>query len=429
MNRIILFGTFTMLSTDKKTKFITQVIKQIIKSKHHQIHIIDTTATSSIADYPSSTKLTTEKASMWLNGYCQFTISHSISSLISFLYFCLKNLPTIVESIGVEITTLGKTPKNIINSFIGLFKLYHHYSSSQIFQQCNHVLIFGAYMPSVRIFRALALQHKLKIHHMEFSMLPGFITIDSNGLNSESWIVRQNSTFNRLPVSTKHRHQAKKYIQSVKTKSFNMKPQNQELPLSVQTSKPKIFVAGMEIIGGGISPRITRSSKNMSPVYKDNIDLLKQIYKITKGQVEIIYTPHPNMLHYPTFNHLEKEQADIYANTLIGYDAISLINQANIVITIGSSVGYLALIHRKPCILVGRGGLYGKKCCYEVAKKSDLKSQIFKALHHGQTKKQRSYFINYVARELNYNTYSLPQMPFKKYTTKTSINLANKLLM
>lgn len=414
---LLVFGTFTMREDDKKTVFYRKLIEHTVKKNFKRINVVDITSVAKKSDFPKSKQLFFRKGSFWMKDFLNWPKTFNFLHVVNFLSFLFRNFIGVMEALVLELKALGYKPGRIIAFSLGLYLMYVNLVKTEIIDEKTVVLFFGAYMPSVRLCRLMALEKDARIVHMEYDMLPGFLVADHQGLNADSWPVRNLSKFNKLEINGTDKTMARKYLRKATKGQLNMKTQKKDLPKGVVSDKPIILVAGMEIVGGGIVPRFAKSSHCLSPTYENNVSLLKVVVDLYQKEAQIIYTTHPLLSSYPTFETLEKNRIDKRATFIGGYDAISLINVADVVVTIGSSVGHLALINNKPCVLAGKNVLYGKNCCYEAINEIDLKIAINKALKKGLTAKQKKNFVEYVAREIKHNTYHLDNFFRERYTS------------
>ena len=72
-------------------------------------------------------------------------------------------------------------------------------------------------------------------------------------------------------------------------------------------------------------------------------------------------------------------------------------------ISVASKVEYITLLHKKPLIKLGFITLYKKGCCYEIKDRSQIESQLKKAIEQGMTVEQNRIFESHIAQLLSYH--------------------------
>jgi hypothetical protein len=233
---------------------------------------------------------------------------------------------------------------------------------------------------------------------MEYGMLPGHVICDKNGLNGESWVVRD-PEYNYLNISEADRKCAQEYVNDVAMHRRANKVYDHEANTLIK-SRFSVLVAGIELFGSGVKPNGTDTSQALSPVYRDNIELLEDVCRVVGHDVQVVYKGHPNMKAFESFDRLRYPKVVFAGDEEIH----QLIKKVDVVVSI-SSVAQLSLIVGKPVVLVGKNPMWGKGCTIEVASREQLSHAIKCALSSGFTAQHQNAFIDYVARELKYVMY------------------------
>ena len=167
----------------------------------------------------------------------------------------------------------------------------------------------------------------------------------------------------------------------------------------IDKSKKTVFFAGMDDYGMGINSKSIYWKKNVMSVFSSTDEAAIFIAEICKkNNWNFVFKPHPNST--------SKCNIDKIYNSIIrvNYTKIDeLIQIADVVISVASKVEYITLLHKKPLIKLGFITLYKKGCCYEIKDRSQIESQLKKAIEQGMTVEQNRIFESHIAQLLSYH--------------------------
>ena len=93
---------------------------------------------------------------------------------------------------------------------------------------------------------------------------------------------------------------------------------------------------------------------------------------------------------------------------VINFDDLEIhdvIDMADVTVTILSQTSYVALIRKKPVVMLGYNQIRGKGCVYEAYEKNNIEKEIEMAILNGLSRKQEQYFYKHVAQLLKYYLY------------------------
>jgi hypothetical protein len=242
--------------------------------------------------------------------------------------------------------------------------------------------------------------------YAEFGPLPGTIIFDRGGQMAESEIATRSEEFLRTPVTDAELDAAAKFIARVRAEQRTRKPQ--PAPGAVREAlrargmgegTPVIFYAGQYDCRTGMRPRMLPNAKLHSPWFKSTLDSIEYLSALAKKNGWIVlFKPHP----LAAISQTQLAQLPA-ADRLVCVPHASIfecMDVAKVVTTIVSQVSYMALIHRKPCVMLGRNQISGKGCAYEPDSKEAIEESFRTALSHGQTASQESAFCRHVAQLL-----------------------------
>ena len=87
-------------------------------------------------------------------------------------------------------------------------------------------------------------------------------------------------------------------------------------------------------------------------------------------------------------------------------DINDVIDFSDVTITILSSTAYVALIRKKPVVMLGYNQLRRKDCTYEAFTKDNIDFAISSAINEGFSQKQQDAFTKHIAQLLKYYLYA-----------------------
>ncbi len=263
------------------------------------------------------------------------------------------------------------------------------------------ILLFGSNHPAQRLIKAYCEERGVKLVMVEHGSLTGTIHFSPESVTHGLYPMRFPRRFRSSRISEQDYLLAKRFLDEVAKGEVDQKPQSVDQPLlqRLRANRGKIvFLPGLGNVGGGLYPRLSSVSKQVSPIFRTNWHLLETVLKVSKRHGwTVVYKPHPN--------EVGGEGKISRDETLVMSEECSipeLVKACDCIVCLGTKVSQTALAMGKPVVLVGSYSLLGMGCCYDVREKGDLECQMKKALEIGFTDRQRKVYIEYVAREFKY---------------------------
>ena len=233
--------------------------------------------------------------------------------------------------------------------------------------------------------------------------LPGTIIFEQGGQMAESWVSTESEGFRALPITDYDRIRAGEYLEFARSTFADRKPQTREFSIEgkVQerrkTDSALLFYAGQNDYRTGMLPPDLPKAKLHSPYYDSTIDALNEIERYADEQgYGVLFKPHPNVLS------IDSEFETSTIELVHGANIFECILHTDVTVTVLSSASYLALIHNRPVVLLGRSPLNDKGCAYEVPSRDRLGETLDNAIQKGLTEAQRDHWITHVAQLLRY---------------------------
>jgi hypothetical protein len=328
---------------------------------------------------------------------------------------CFFQMGDVKANIGTTIFTYLRYPLILVHAWneIRIFpkQWYSTLRGAPAFQlwtkkviQSNRIrlaVFWGNWQPAHRLVARMLSQNGVPVRYMEYSMLPGYLCWEKRGLNVDSASQTGYRSFCKAANGTEVLMAHEWIDQTRKYRPSNKKQISTRLPQAWVEGKHRLLVAGVHSVAIRLHPRETRYSRRMVPGFSSNRDFLECILKAVDGtEVMVAYKPHPDTNSDPEFSRIENL---VHPNLFLipgEQDIYELLNQCDLVATLGSGVSHLALIHDRPCILAGRNPLWGTGCCYDVDSKRALKHAWSLALNQGLTEHQKARFVEFVVEEI-----------------------------
>ena len=269
------------------------------------------------------------------------------------------------------------------------------------------VVLWNEFYTFHLIFRGICLERKIPLKYMEFGCVPGTICIEEHGQQGESLVTQKYRKFNKKVINGNDLKLAEKVIEYLFYTGLNRNKQpdilikNKRL-LNYKEGQKNIVYMGQNDYEAGICPYTKEAKRNHSTIFKNTIEALEKLSLICiKNSWNLIFKPHPTM---EALNHKEYENVKSIS-VVSNVDINSVIDFADVVVTIFSQAAYISLFRNTPVVLMGYMQLKGKKSTYEVYKEQNIEKTIQKAVQDGYTNVQKKYFVEHIGRILKYYLY------------------------
>lgn len=261
------------------------------------------------------------------------------------------------------------------------------------------ITLWNSFYPFHAIIRVISEEEKIPLRYMEFGNIPGTIIVEELGQMGESIPARYPEKFLEIPVSDAEYRRAQKHIKDLRISGLNRNIQRNgsglaEIMERLKTNRPVIFYAGQNDFASGLQPYTDNSRKYHSPIFKSSDETAVFLAGLCeKNDWNLIYKPHPMMLlctdrYKLPENVIYIEEGDINA----------IIDLSDVIVTILSSMSYVALIREKSVVMLGYTHLKGQGCTYEAFAKDEVKAQIREAIQAGRRTKMYEEFLGHVVR-------------------------------
>ena len=235
----------------------------------------------------------------------------------------------------------------------------------------------------------------------EYGVLPGMIVFDRDGQMAESWVAVESERFRELPVEPARLELVDQYLEMVRVqkRTRRRQPCNDEVLQLIREKRGKakavMFFAGEYAYRSGMLPSGFPRARLHSPHFESTAAALSRVAELaSKNDWHIIFKPHPLATDSAAAPEAPNEHVSVIRDANV-FDCILL---SDVTITVLSQVSYLALLQKRPVVLLGRSTLSGKGCAYELESRDDLEGVIKAALRDGFTNGQSQAFRQHAAR-------------------------------
>lgn len=262
----------------------------------------------------------------------------------------------------------------------------------------EQVYIWNAFAPLHKVFTKVCEEKGTEVIYVENGVLPGTLAFDKNGQMGESVPAVCCKKFCQIPVGLEERRHAKEVLNFLKGSGLNRYRQKEDAGF-IQSVKDKLLLGRPVILfaGGldhmsGLVPHNKKAEKYHSPIFGTSEEAACYLKELSqKNGWNLIYKAHPWL---PSL--MESDEGGFVC--LNKGNINDLIDLSDVVVTIVSQVSYLALIRKKPVVMLGYIQLRQQGCTYEAFKKEIVEDILAKAIQDGFRKEMEEAFLTHVAR-------------------------------
>lgn len=263
----------------------------------------------------------------------------------------------------------------------------------------KEVILWNAFYAFHFIVRKICEEKDIPVKYMEFGNIPGMIQVETQGQMGESIPARFPEKILNIDISEAEYREAEKLIEQLyqNRTNRNKQPKNQLIDIikrQLMNDKPLILYMGQNDNAAGLQPYTENSRKYHSPIFASSDEAAVYLAEICrKNGWNYIYKPHPMMMQ-----NFQKESMPDNVIVVDEVDINDLIDLSDVVVTILSTVSYIALIRQKPVLMLGYTQLKEKGCTYESFVLEKIESELKRALSQGLSDKMKVRFVEHVAQ-------------------------------
>lgn len=263
----------------------------------------------------------------------------------------------------------------------------------------KEIILWNAFYAFHFLIRKVCKEENVPVRYMEFGHIPGTIMVEDVGQMGESWPARKPKEFMQIQIDTGDYERTVRRLEALKKSGLNrnLQPHNnmlEEVIGKLKKDSPVVFYAGQNDFASGMQPYTENSRKFHSPIFKTSDEGALYLAELCgrKGW-NIIYKPHPMMRDHSRHRFLPP-------NVIVVNDVNinELIDISDVVVTILSTVSYIALIRDKPVVMMGYTQLKEKGCTYEAFAEKAVEGEIESALCMGYTEEKKRNFIYHIVQ-------------------------------
>lgn len=298
-------------------------------------------------------------------------------------------------------------PRRSFEECYGAIYLYRQYIVHELEQfKPDLVVLWHQYNAYHYVIADWCREKNVPVMFGENGVLPGSWCFEFQGQMGESWIAHNPEAFKALSIDKVDRKLAVVYLKHAVEHQLNRKGKGmtlEEAGLEERlTSDPrrKIVYAGINDYKTGLQPfSRLRTLKHTGDFFSTEAGLEALLTMARKNDWHILYKAHPSIKH-------DSAGLDAYSDCLTvvdkRVDLIDLLKAADALATIVSQSAYMALIHDKPAVLMGRMQLSGSGLVEEAHYKSKLEHALKTALADTCSQDRQTMLRDHVARLIKY---------------------------
>jgi hypothetical protein len=252
--------------------------------------------------------------------------------------------------------------------------------------QPDAVILWNQFTGHHQLLFELMKRRNITAIYAEYGLMPETIIFDVEGqLGGSPFSKIGNYKASPPKSSLLHKDKLQSILDDLRDKKKTRKNQNITYSIKDNIEKAKangkkiIFYAGQNDYNSGLFPKDSEHMLVNSPLGLDTIDGFDYLVDLAKkNNWFIIFKPHPLLEKNKTSIRIESQFFKIVHDANI----FECINESDITVTILSQVCYLALIHEKPVVLLGKNQVSNKNCAYEPKSLENIEAEIKDALNH-----------------------------------------------
>lgn len=258
----------------------------------------------------------------------------------------------------------------------------------------REVILWNAFYAFHFIIRNVCREENVPVRYMEFGNIPGTIIVEDIGQMGESWPAQRPEEFMNIQVEKGEYDRAERMIKQLRESGLNrnVQPHNdmvEKVRKGLMEGRPVVLYAGQNDNASGMQPYTENTQRFHSPIFRTSDEGAIYLAELCKRQGwNFIYKPHPMM-----YAHSQKQLLPPSAIVVNDVNINELIDISDVVVTILSTVSYIALIRETPVVMLGYTQLRGKRCTYEAFERKDIEGRLRMALESRFSEGMKNYFL------------------------------------
>lgn len=281
-------------------------------------------------------------------------------------------------------------------------EIYWYFKKVFAMIQPKEVIIWGGWQRVQYILADISKRNNIPFGFMEFGWIPGTIQFDRRGIAGQSEYAVHPEKILNLPIMNKDMDMKaiREYIKKTQLDNgmFRLNDLDEESYSRIDKTRKTIFFVGMDDFGMKMNPQSEYWSEYVSSYFRSTLDAVLYVAKICeRNDWNLVFKPHPSSVNDAGNGPAKLPQSLIFIRNM---QIDRLIESADAVVSIASSVDYKALIYGKPLVSLGHTTLHEKGCCYEPKDMDDIERQLKLAVDNGMTEQQNANFERHMAQLL-----------------------------
>ena len=267
----------------------------------------------------------------------------------------------------------------------------------------SRVIIWGCFSRECFLLEHLSGINHIPYGFMEYGWIPGTYQFDRFGIAGRSEYAVFPEKLMDVKVTKKALsciREIKAYITERKLDSRTYRnSESDNLKIShINRRQKTVFFVGMDDYGMGINPESKYYNKYVCSIFRSTKEAVLFFSDICKkNSYNLIFKPHPNAARKNMLYEAELPENVILVEEM---QVDFLIELADVVVSIASTVDYKTLIYGKPLISLGQTTLKYKRCVFDINSLQEIEPQMLKAMTEGMTNEQNLNFELHMAQLL-----------------------------
>ncbi len=290
----------------------------------------------------------------------------------------------------------GESYSEVYDEFIKMKYLFEVHAPKKI-------IVWHQWNSLMHLSKALSDEKSIPIIFSHEGAIADTLELDMQGELAESFVISDSTQFNSLKISETELNNTKQYLNGYRESSFDRKRQlntgnvKKLIDELKQKGKKIIFYAGVNDWQTGMLPVWYSHSSLHSPFFIDSYDALMYLKRLAhNNDWYILFKPHPNVP--PQDRSFIDERTIMLKNA----NVIECIKEADITVTLVSTLAYQALNHNKAVVMLGKNLISHSGSTYNPKSIFDIEQMIFDALNEKDWARKNEKYLLHVAQLLKY---------------------------
>lgn len=278
------------------------------------------------------------------------------------------------------------------------------------------VIVFSKFSSGAHLLIDEARNSNASVLLADYGEIPGTFNISECGIAHKSWPASNIEKFDEFPVGNSDQriieNSLRKIIKQKVLNKSDSKTTENILPASTAYDAV-IYINGVEPFVSGLTSQDTDFSKEYSPHFSTNLEIIIEVQKIAeKLNWLVLYKDHPNLISTKPNVCIQQSMVGKHVKILENINVYDVITACDLVVTLGSKSAIQSLICDKPVVLLGPYSIKAQTLRWglteldaDIPHNETLEKTLTTTLSNTEEGIDRQHFIDHLCRIIRYDLY------------------------